>query len=247
MVGQRRSQAARQTPMPPCNLCPVRHRTICRDLTPHAKGGAPDKLVLRRGELLTYDGDALESVTVVFSGLLIGYKMLADGRRQVVELFYPGDVVCDEAGHAAFTVEAATDAALCRYKRRQLAEQAPNAGTLSRHLLQITERELFAAYDLMLTLSRGGARERVAFLLLRLSAAAQARGERASPVWLPLSRETIGDYLGLTMETTSRVLSGFRRDGLIAQGNQDDWIELRDRRMMQQLAGREADRLPEHA
>lgn len=247
MASHRQRKAARQAQLPPCDLCPLRHRTVCRDLTPDERGCAPDKLILRRGEVFTYDGDPLDSLTVVFSGLLIGYKMLADGRRQVVELFFPGDVVCEETGRASFTVEAATDAALCRYLHSQLAEQTPNHGALSRHLLQITERELFAAHDLMLTLSRGDARERVAFLLLRLSAAAEARGERASPIWLPLSRETIGDHLGLTMETTSRVLSGFRRDGLIAQGNHDDWIELRDRRALQQLAGREVDRQPEYA
>lgn len=250
MAGNRRKAVAQRVAPPSCATCSLRAHTICRSLSfdkRQSDNFRPDKATLRRGEILVHEDDPMDTVTVVYQGLLFGYKMLADGRRQIVELFFPGDVMRDEAGRAAFTVEAATDTGVCRYPRSQLAKRSSNASALSRHLMQITERELFAAHELMLTLSRSAARARIAFLLLRLSAAAQARGERASPIWLPLSREAIGDHLGLTMETTSRVLSGFRRDGLIAQGGQDDWIELRDCRTLQELAGRNIDRLPEIA
>ena len=245
-VQERRQRRADR--LPQCSECPVRNRTLCRSV-PSGRLRSLDKTTLARGEVLVREDDRFDAVCVVALGVLVGSKMLSDGRRQVIGLFYPGDVIhptpTRPGGETAdVSVEAATPAQVCRYGRGELLQLAERHGGLARHLLQLTERELQHTHDLMLVLSRASARERVAYFLLRLSRRAQERAEPATPIWLPISRQTIGDHLGLTMETASRVLSRFRRDGLIQQAGHAGYVHLRDIAGLQQAAGLHLDHVP---
>lgn len=225
----------------PCSTCSVRERSLCSSV-PAGVHRSIDKLALTRGEALVHEDARFDAVCVVQSGVLVGSKMLSDGRRQVIGLFYPGDVIHRDPnrpgdGRADISIEAATPAHVCRYARGEVIRLAERHAGLARHLRRLTERELQATHDLMLVLSRASARERVAYFLLRLSQRAQERAEPATPVWLPISRQTIGDHLGLTTETASRVLSRFRQDGLIRQTAHADDVHLCDMTGLQQVAG----------
>ncbi|HMB77176.1 MAG TPA: helix-turn-helix domain-containing protein, partial [Kiloniellaceae bacterium] len=83
-------------------------------------------------------------------------------------------------------------------------------------LLSIASNELAAAQDQMLLLGRKTAREKIASFLLMLGKRAKQRGQADNPVAVPMSRTDIGDYLGLTTETVSRVLSAFGREKIIS-------------------------------
>ena len=148
-------------------------------------------------------------------------KTLEDGRRQLVGLLLPSDFI-GRPGRAtqAFDVEAVSDVTLCRFERKAFEGIVRSSPNVARRLLTMTLDELDVARDWQVLLGRLSARERVAHFLLSLvrreasdSGADLVSG--AITLQLPLSREMIADYLGLTIETTSRQFTALRRDGLI--------------------------------
>ena len=142
--------------------------------------------------------------------------MLADGRRQVVDFAYPGDII----GLGALDTHATSAQATTKTRVRCIPTAtlhdvaARNAG-LSRKLYEALSHELLAAREHLFTVTQCTAAERLAAFLLALSRRNGRRGENPDEIVLPMTRTDIADFLGLTIETVSRTFSKFRADGLI--------------------------------
>jgi CRP/FNR family transcriptional regulator, anaerobic regulatory protein len=145
---------------------------------------------------------------------------MEDGRRQMVGLLLPSDFVGRPGrATAAYDVTATTDLVMCCFRRRAFEGMVASTPHIAQRLLEMTLDELDAAREWMLLLGRKTAREKLASLLAilaRREAALHARRPGAAlTIDLPLTREEMADYLGLTVETVSRQISALRKDGVI--------------------------------
>jgi len=148
----------------------------------------------------------------VISGTVRTYRILTDGRRQIGEFYLPGDIFGLEVGaEHHFSAEAISDAKVLVIKRSALVNLANRDGDVARQLWSFTARELQRAQDHVLLLIKS-AQQRVACFLLEMA----ARLADAETVELPMSRQDIADYLGLTIETISRTLTQLEVDAAIA-------------------------------
>jgi CRP/FNR family nitrogen fixation transcriptional regulator len=153
------------------------------------------------------EGEAAETVYKVAAGAVRLFKVLADGRRQIAEFYLPGDVFGIEAGaERRSTAEALCDTTLIVARRSSLC-----AGEQSGPLWRLALGELQRTHEHVLTLGRRAADERVAGFLVDL---AERTGQSVT-LELPMSRQDMADYLGLTIETVSRTLTQLQADGLI--------------------------------
>jgi CRP/FNR family transcriptional regulator, nitrogen fixation regulation protein len=180
---------------------------------------------LARNEEIFADGDPSDCWYKVISGAARLCKLLTDGRRQVAEFYFGGDCFgLENMPERLFSAEAVNGVILMRYPRRateQLIDESPG---LARGLRDMTLRDLANAQIRMLMLGRMSAPERVATFLLDMF----ERRNATRGLDLPMSRNDIADYLGLTVETVCRVMSAFKRDGAIGIPSPHR-IELRDR------------------
>ena len=139
----------------------------------------------------------------VVSGTVRTYKVLSDGRRQIGAFYMAGDVFGLEMGDEhTFSAEAISDAKVLVIKRRALVALAERDSDVARQLWALTGRELSRVQDHIMLLIKT-AQERVAGFLLEMAERASNNGA----LELPMSRQDIADYLGLTIETVSRTLT----------------------------------------
>lgn len=167
-------------------------------------------------EHLFCEGDRASQVYFVEAGHVCIYRTMPDGRRQVIDFAYPGDMV----GLGALAEHAANAQATEKTWVRcipiaTLHAFAARDATLGRQLYEALAQELLAAREHLFTVSQCSARERVAAFLLALSRRNERRGENPAEIVLPMTRNDIADFLGLTIETVSRTFSRLRADGLI--------------------------------
>jgi CRP/FNR family transcriptional regulator len=164
------------------------------------------------------------------------YKALPDGRRQITGFLSAGHLLGLSLNDLhLYTAEAITPVNLRRYPRAWFDRLVDEVPGLARRLLAATSDELRAAQDQMLLLGRKTAEERIASFLLMLA----DREHGANAVQVAMSRSDIADYLGLTMETVSRMLAKMKHEGIIALPSTAR-VELRDRKRLEELASGEA-------
>ena len=173
-------------------------------------------VALPAGATLVTEGDAASHLFMVRSGMLKLYRLLPDGRRQVIRFLFPGDLLGRpfEERHSA-SAEALGPVSLAKLPRAGLEALLARAPLLQRRLLGAASSELAAAHDQMLLLGRKTARERVASFLVMMVRRAAARGHDPRRIALAMTRTDIADYLGLTIETVSRTFTQLRRVGVI--------------------------------
>ena len=151
------------------------------------------------------EGEPVEHFYVVASGAVRIYKVLVDGRRQIYDFSLSGDVFGFEPDDSyAFSAEAIVHTKILAVKRRVVMAQAERDRDVARKLWAMTGHELKRVQAHVLLLTRT-AKERVASFLLEMA----ARTRTGEQVDLPMSRQDIADYLGLTIETVSRTLTDF--------------------------------------
>jgi CRP/FNR family nitrogen fixation transcriptional regulator len=165
----------------------------------------------RKSEIIRED-DPANRVFEVVSGTVCTYKMLRDGRRQIAGFYFSGDVFELEAVRKhTLAAQAITDAKVRIVKKHTLNVLASSDVEIAHQLLSVTSRELARKQDLVLLLSRT-AEERVIGFLIDMVQRASVSENRVA---LPMSRQDIADYLGLTIETVSRVFWDLKRRGAI--------------------------------
>ena len=170
------------------------------------------KLPYARNQEIYGQDEPAEFVYRLVSGSVRTYKLLDDGRRQVGAFYLPGDIFGLESGAThRLTAEAIGDTIVLAVKRSTLAALAQTDATIARELWQMTARELDHVHDQLVLLGRSSAQERVASFLVEMSKRSQSDGGFE----LPMSRQDIADYLGLTIETVSRTLSQMERKAFI--------------------------------
>ena len=207
---------------PSCGDCPIRHRAVCArceaDELAHL-----DAIKYYRsfqaGQTVIWSGDRMDFVASVVSGIATLTQTMEDGRRQMVGLLLPSDFVGRPGrGHAAYDVTATTDLVMCCFRKKPFEEMMISTPHIGQRLLEMTLDELDAAREWMLLLGRKTAREKISSLLAILARrdASLKAGTGACSFDLPLTREEMADYLGLTLETVSRQISALKRDGVIA-------------------------------
>ncbi len=178
-----------------------------------------------RNEEIFAEGEAADSWFKVISGTVRLCKLLADGRRHIAEFYFAGDCFgLDNMAERLFSAEAVGDVIVMRYPRRATERLIDESPILALSLRDMTLRDLTNAQIRMMMLGRMSAPERVAAFLLDMF----DRRDASRALDLPMSRNDIADYLGLTIETVCRVMSGFKRDGVIDIPTPHR-VELRDR------------------
>jgi CRP/FNR family transcriptional regulator, anaerobic regulatory protein len=217
----------------PCEECPVRPITICRSLEPETLAdlrtlGTMQRL--RPEQSVFHEGDPAKRVFMLTLGSLKIYTLLADGRRQITGFMFPGDflgVTLDD--EYAFTVEAMQPSELWWFSRESFDRFIHAHPSAEHELYRLAAHELAAAQQQMVLLGRKNAAERLAsFFLALLSRAERASGNSETMFDLPMTRIDIADYLGLTKETVSRMLSELRSQGLIRLAAQNR-VQVLDR------------------
>jgi len=144
------------------------------------------------------------------------YKLLPDGRRQIVGFALPGDFLgMAVSTRHGFSADAIGPVALCRFPKNSFARFIEDKPHLLRRINELAVRELSQAQDHMVLLGRRSAEEKVATFLIGWRDRLVQLGGTSKTVPLPMSRQDIADYLGLTIETVSRTLTKLERDGVI--------------------------------
>lgn len=176
------------------------------------------KVRFSRNETIFNDGDEANNCYKVISGAVRLCKHLADGRRQIADFLLAGDLFgFMQFGHYKFTAEAVGDVVLMCYPQRQVARLSSSMPNLRGRLLVLLSQRLLGMQDHLVMLGRQTAKERIASFLLHIADRSDA--EEGLVFDLPMSRQDIADYLGLTIETVCRMLSELKRERIIAIPN----------------------------
>jgi CRP-like cAMP-binding protein len=161
----------------------------------------------------------------VLSGAVRTYKILTDGRRQVSGFYLPGDIFGLEfADEHTLSAEAISDVKVLVVKRSAVSALAGRDPSVAQQLFALTGRELRRVQDRILLLIKN-ARERVASFLLEMA----ERASENNTIELPMSRQDIADYLGLTIETACRTLTALETASAIEVSPSSRRIVLRNR------------------
>jgi len=172
--------------------------------------------IVERKEHVFLEGDDATHIYKVEAGHICVYRLLADGRRQIVDFAYAGDFIgLGTSGQHTTNAQASERSRLRCIRALELRTIVRNNPKLALELYEAMSNELSATRELLVSVCQRTAQERVAGFLLALSQRNTRRGEDASCIVLPMTRTDIADYLGLTIETVSRMLNKLRKDGLI--------------------------------
>jgi len=190
--------------------------------------GAP--VSFGRNEEIYGEGENAEYLYKVVSGGVRVYKVLDDGRRQIGAFYLPGDVFgLESRDEHSSSAEALCETRVLVFKRSVVLAQANRDSEVARELWGMTARELQRAQGHILLLIKS-ARERLASFLLEMA----TRMSSLNEVELPMSRQDIADYLGLTIETVSRTLTRLESSSAIALQSSRH-IVLRSRAVLNRL------------
>ena len=204
-----------------CSYCPIRHRAVCSKCEPDELAVLNSIKYYRSvpaGQVVALRGESIDYVASVVSGVATLTQSIEDGRTQVVGLVLPSDFIGRpgraEVGH---DVTAATDLTLCCFRRSEFERLIGELPHLRDRLFEMAFDELDAAREWMMLLGRKTAREKIASFLMQViqrSTVPEAIAAKVT-VKLPISREAMANYLGLTIETVSRQLTALRKEGVI--------------------------------
>lgn len=207
-----------------CADCNIRNRAVCATCDADELRALEDIKFYRSfeaGQQIMFEGDEMHFVASVVTGAAKLSRTLPDGRLQMLGLLLPSDFI-GRPGRStvAYDVEAIQGVTLCCFRRKPFEDMVNRTPHLGQRLLAMSLDELDVAREWMMLLGRKTAREKIACLLSLI-------GRRTAALHLqplsdglsfemPMSREAMGEYLGLTIETVSRQMTSLRKDGIIS-------------------------------
>jgi CRP/FNR family transcriptional regulator, anaerobic regulatory protein len=200
----------------PCEACPFRsYHAVFRDFTPEelefVSAFKAGELRVERGNAFLLQGTSSAHLYTVLGGWAFRYKMLPDGRRQILNYALPGDFVGLQGAvlnAMEHSVEALTDRVLCIFPRDRLWELHRGHPTLAFDLTWLAAREEQILGEQLLSVGRRSAIERVAYLFTRAKQLGLAEG---NAVGFPLTQQHIADTLGMSLVHTNKTLQRLRR------------------------------------
>jgi CRP-like cAMP-binding protein len=227
----------------PCEKCPLRVKPVFRQFTPEELKFVSDfksgELNAEAGTSLLLQGTNSAHLYTVLSGWAFRYKMLPDGRRQILNFALPGDFiglqgnVFDEMQHS---VEALTDMILCIFPRQKLWSLFTQQSGLAFDLTWIAAREEQTLDEYLLSIGRRNAIERTAHLLLHLFTRAQDVGlTKGDTIEFPFTQQLIADTLGMSLVHTNKTLKRLTASKVIRW--KDRLFEILDRERLVEVAG----------
>lgn len=225
-----------------CENCNLAELCLPRGLN-HEELDELDKLVrqsrpLHRGDFLFRCGDPLSSLYAVRSGSIKLFTYTDDGEEQIIGFYLPGEIVgldgFETNLHTCCAVALETTS-LCLFPCGQLTEICKRIPSLQDQMFRLMGREISHENRLLLTIGKKNAEERLATFLSSLSSRFSQLGFSAMEFKLSMSRQEIGNYLGLTIETVSRIFSRFQKKGIIEINNKH--VKLLDKRELAVLCG----------
>ncbi len=184
---------------------------------------------LQRGEYLYRAGDGFSSVYAIRSGAVKALTLSDQGDEQITGFYLPGEVVgMDGIADNRYTnsVIALETASVCEIPFQRMEELSLQIPVLQRHFFQLLSREITQEQQIIALLSKSSAETRISAFLLSISSRNSRRQLSASQFNLPMSRTDIGNYLGLTIETVSRVFTRLQKQGILAVDKKS--IAIRD-------------------
>ena len=202
-----------------CSACPIRHRAVC------ARCDDEELALLEMiksyrtfaaGEVISWRGDDLSHFSSVVSGIASLTHTMEDGRIQMVGLLLPSDFI-GRPGRTSveFDVTAVNDVTLCQFERAPFERVVEDIPHISQRMMEMALDELQAAREWMVLLGRKTALEKIATFLEMIVRRSSVDGHMAQEFTLPLTREEIANFIGLTIETVSRQLSILKKRGVI--------------------------------
>ncbi|MBP8119803.1 MAG: fumarate/nitrate reduction transcriptional regulator Fnr [Burkholderiales bacterium] len=205
-----------------CASCNLREICLPAGLTP-AEMDQLDSLVnvrrkVKRGEALYRTGEVFDAVYAIRTGFFKSRVTYEDGRDQVTGFSMSGEILgMDGIGQGRHNCDAVAleDSDVCSIPYAHLEDLSREINGLQRHFHKVMSREIVRESGVMMLLGVMRAEERIAAFLLNLSQRLAARGYSPLEFHLRMTREEIGSYLGLKLETVSRAFSRFHQDGLI--------------------------------
>ncbi|SDU03037.1 fumarate/nitrate reduction transcriptional regulator Fnr [Halopseudomonas salegens] len=221
----------RRVAEPHCNECSLVSLCLPTELTDNELIQV-DQIIthgrtLQPGDVLFRQGEPALSVFALRSGSLKSVAVTEKGQEQITAFYLPGEMVglsASEGEEYPVTTTALDTSAVCEVSFARLDNLSSHLPTLRRHFLKLMSREIRDSQQMMLLLSKKTAEQRLATFLLDLSARHRTRGYSATSFRLAMSRHDIADYLGLAVETVSRVLTRFSQaDLLVVDGKQIDF------------------------
>jgi CRP/FNR family transcriptional regulator len=206
-----------------CTTCAVRTKSFCgavpaRDLDRFA--GIRRAIRFERRQTIVHEGEPAISFFNIVSGVVKLCRSLPDGRTQIIGFRFPGEffAVSDSETYTT-TAETLTSVEVCRFPRSRLKRLTQAFPPLQTRLLEMSYRHLSTLEDQIFLLGRKTAREKIASFLLQYGEKfEQDIAEKGSCINLPMTRTEIADFLGLTTETVSRVLTSLTSEKIITVG-----------------------------
>ncbi len=193
---------------------------------------------LSRGEYLFQAGASFHSIYAIRSGSVKTFTATEDGQEQVTGFHLPGELVGLDAISSDFhncSARALETTSVCEIPYTRLEELSTAVPSLQRQLLRLMSKEILQDEHMMMLLGRKAADERLAALLLSISNRFHQRGFSAREFNLSMSRNDIGNYLGLAVETVSRLFTRFQEEGIV--NAQRKHICILDMARLNSLAG----------
>ncbi|RLA53536.1 MAG: Crp/Fnr family transcriptional regulator [Gammaproteobacteria bacterium] len=224
-----------------CNDC--RMNSLCLPIALEVDEVERLNEIVQRGRPLQKDdhvydiGDEFRAIYAVRSGSIKTYSVNDQGVEQVTGFYLPGEIFgMDGIAHTHYISAAVAmeTAAICEIPFNRLEELSITMPSLQRHFFKLMSKEITSDQQLITLLSKNSAEERVATLLLSISARNAKRNLSSVRFRLPMSRADIGNYLGLTVETVSRVFSRFQKQEILNVDKKE--IKINDAAALQELS-----------
>jgi CRP/FNR family transcriptional regulator len=230
------SQVCSQHIVHECNICAPRGGCLALQLLDSEEARQQlcnTRKISRKAEHIFHEGEAVDCFYVVRSGSIKSYLVTEDGEEQVLGFYLPGDVFgldTTEMKQRMSSTIALETTSICRFPHAYLADKAQGAA-----LLGIAAEQMQRDHNLVLMLARKDADGRLASFLDDLACRYWSRGYSASAFLLTMSRQDIGCYLGLAVETVSRTLTRFQECGVLKVKRRE--VEILDHATLRRLAG----------
>jgi CRP/FNR family transcriptional regulator, anaerobic regulatory protein len=225
----------------PCDRCIGKQYNVCHLLEPERQRELFETGCRHRWDKRSYlfrAGSPVGAVFKVTSGIVAESRTLADGRRQIIAFFLPGDICgyLETDGRHAFDGEAITTAETCSFNRERFGGFVNRNNDVAEEMRRNLADRLKMAGAHLSVVGQLTSTERVANFVAMMTAAYAARNVQTRPLPLPMKRSDIADYLGLRLETVSRAFSKLRQHNIIDL-NEDEVLIL-DQARLNQLSNR---------